>query len=362
VYDSINNTVDIYDLYLQGSGLKLYAVEQRKKYIASLFDGEVAVNDFKAHLCAFGLPTNKDYKTFDIPFTDDTKQSNNDELKKILMSKIIEIKTQPHKETWQSLLSNATLVYQDLENRGVLFESMLVHPIYGTNTFTGRSSTSDFNIQGMGDGQDITSVSYDNDIFVYADWIAADMRMASIMSNDIEMQKAFELSDPYEYLATKINTDVTRDECKKALLSSIYALNYDNTILDLYPQLKNWIISSCEKLEIDKYLSSILGRKFHLNKNNHRSVFNATIQGSVAHAMQNVLIKLHQKMPELILTEMHDSVILCCRKDLLKKTVEFVKDTMLHPFNGIIDSNPLFPLRVSIGNKWRNWKLFKTYR
>jgi DNA polymerase I-like protein with 3'-5' exonuclease and polymerase domains len=122
-------------------------------------------------------------------------------------------------------------------------------------------------------------------------------------------------------------------------------------------------------MDTQGYLTSILGRKFYVHGDNEqqilesrRQVFNAQMQGSVAHAMQNSLVRIHKKYPNCILTELHDSVVLCCKSPMAPQLIKDVSAIMLRPFDGLLENNPVFPLRVSVGNKWRNWKELRVYR
>jgi hypothetical protein len=46
----------------------------------------------------------------------------------------------------------------------------------------------------------------------------------------------------------------------------------------------------------------------------------------------------------------------------IKAVIDIIAPIMLYPFEGVLDSNPSFPLEVSIGKKWKKWKLHKIYR
>ena len=109
-------------------------------------------------------------------------------------------------------------------------------------------------------------------------------------------------------------------------------------------------------------LRSILGRPFPVKKENYKSVFSGMIQGSVAHAMHNSLIKVYREFPSNILVETHDSITMICDKTIAKDVINKVSAIMLRPFSGIINSNPLFPVKVYVGESWKNWKFLRVYR
>jgi hypothetical protein len=269
---------------------------------------------------------------------------------------------------WQRLLGDATLSYIALQRRGVRHGGLEVYPNYDLTTVNGRSRTTGFNIQGQGDGEDISHVDEHKVFYVHADWIAADIRAAALISGDQDMIKSFETSDPYTDMAEIAGRP--RSEFKnKVVLPGLYSLNLNSEIFNYYPDFKKWATESLDKMDSQGYLTSILGRKCYVKGtteqeilDSRRQVFNAQMQATVAHAMQNSIIQLSKRLPRHILTEMHDSIVLCCTKDELKTVVETVRDVMLYPLRDIIPSDPAFPLKVSIGRKWREWTLLKEYR
>lgn len=338
------------------------------KLVSLLIGNTVVLNNFKNYLETITelkkyYPTLSDIKFNNIYDTIQPEIIVNDvsTIKEQLAKRLVKTKTIT-KQGWQRLAAKATIVYYELQKRGVFCEGTLVHPIYSIDTFSGRSKTAGFNIQGMTNECNITPISNNYDTFVCADWISADMRMASLMSGDGVLQDSFKTSDPYLFIADKLG-GVSRDECKRSLFRGVYSLDYNSPALELYPKLKQWVVTSCEKLAKDKFLTSILGRKFYLDEErDEKSVVNASIQGSVAHAMQSVMVRLYEKMPHYIVTELHDSVILCCNFNSVKSVIGELKEIMLHPFEGLSESNPRFPVKISVGNTWRNWKAIKEYR
>lgn len=375
VFDSGTNDLRFYSLYtkgIAGVGKHVSCREsaERKTYIKSLFDGPVVVNDFKAHIEAFTLPANKNFKVYEVPEDQDSSYPKEiTELKKWVVQQIKNAKADSGAR-WQELLAEATVVYLDLERRGVLKDDMHVTPVYGW-TFTGRSRTSEYSIHGAREGDDIKSTDRAQKVFIHADWIAADPRGWSLLCKDEAMQESFKTSDPYTYLAEKHGG--TREAYKSELIKGIYSQNYSSVIYESFPQLKAWIEKSWEQILVDGFSTSVMGRKFYGPKDikpldwtahTKRSVFNAQMQGSTAHAMQNVMVELHRRVPHSLMADLHDSVVLCTDKGSVKSIVDIVAEVMLHPFKGILPDNPVFPLRVSIGNQcqWKKWQKYKEYR
>jgi hypothetical protein len=337
--------------------------------IKTLFDGPLVVNDFKAHITALDLQTNKNFNIYEIPEElDIVYPKETIELKKFLAKQLANVKKSAG-QRWQSLLAEATIVYLELERRGVLKDGTQVNPIYELTTFSGRSKSMGFSIQGAVAGDDIQSTDRNQKVFICADWIAADPRGWALLSKDEAMQESYKTSDPYTYLAEK--NGGTRADYKIELIRSIYSQNYGSVVFKNFPQLKEWVSNSWEQIVKDGYSTSVMGRKFYgpsgvdpkdWTPHIKRSVFNAQMQGSTAHAMHRVMVELHRRVPHSLMTELHDSVVLCTDMGSVKMVVDAVKDTMLHPFSGILPENPVFPLRVSIGGQWKKWNQLREYR
>jgi len=88
------------------------------------------------------------------------------------------------------------------------------------------------------------------------------------------------------------------------------------------------------------------------------------MQGSVAHAMQLTIRKVWERLGHRLLMEGHDSLVVTASPDAgeIKATISAVVPIMLHPFQDVLPDNPAFPLKVSIGKRWKKWKLYATYR
>ena len=224
-------------------------------------------------------------------------------------------------------------------------------------------------IQGAVQSDQITNPSgHFNDGFLHFDWRGADIRIAALLSGDESLLELSEKHDPYQTVADRLNSGasdgVSRDECKIALLKAINSMNTGLLILDLFPRLRSWIIESRRKLDAGKPLYSILNRKFiQLPGKKPLSVFNATMQGSIAHAMQLSIRRVWEHIGERLLAEVHDSIVVTCdpTKTSMKSTIELVTGIMCRPFDGILDSNPVFPVRVSVGEAWRKWDEYKVF-
>jgi hypothetical protein len=63
-----------------------------------------------------------------------------------------------------------------------------------------------------------------------------------------------------------------------------------------------------------------------------------------------------------LLVETHDSVAITSKPEHLRSLINNVSSIMSRPFAGVIDDNPYFPLKVSVGSKFREWKPIRIYR
>lgn len=343
--------------YVKGSGLKLQDVERSLNDLRTRIKGKsLYVLDSKAHFDAFNMEATEVMEMH--PQIHFTASGNENEQKKALVKLLLRLKN--HDDApWRRVVGEACRVYSRMQTVPVELFGSRVRPIYHVDTVSGRSRATDFPIQSADESYDLSSER--GSLFICLDWIAADLRMAAYMSEDKDLLQSFDDGDPYTHLASTL--DVPRDEIKIAMLRAIYSMNSSEPVLDCYPILQKWIDEQRHMISKRGYSESILGRKFYLHeKRKIETVFNASIQGSVAHAMQATLIEMGKKLPNNLFTEIQDSLILTASRNAIKMVVDTASAVMLRPFDGILSSGPTLPLRVSIGTKWRRWKRFRELR
>jgi hypothetical protein len=344
-----------YTFYLPKTGLKLYKIRENILSFKSLFSGQVLLNDTKAHLQAFDLDYSNELYDICLP-----RLKHDNPKHQLVETAKIALKMKP--APWMELAAQASFVYQYLENKGVRVSLRKMFPKYSLETYTGRSKTLDFNVQGASEEYDIRPVGLDDYYYLYFDWIAADIRMASFMAGDKQMEASYQKSDPYTDLTEFLNDiEFTREVVKVEFLRAFYSLDFENPIFGPYPTFREEMIKRKEYLEINNHSTSILGREFILS-DNKLSAFNAQFQGSVAHAMQASLIKIAGIYPNNLLTEMHDSIVMYCSKSSITKIIKDVSEIMYNPLVDYCSPSPKMPLKISIGKKWKQWKLVKVIR
>jgi hypothetical protein len=269
---------------------------------------------------------------------------------------------------WQQLLGEASFAYRHMENREIWNDLDRVSVYYDFNTSTGRSRSRGFNLQGTNDNWHVHTGRRE-DRFVCFDWIAADLCMAAHMSKDQIMLTSFKTDDPYNFICRYLDDkEYNRDECKKVLLKTIYSLDFENPILELFPTFRNWMVDRINDLNRDGCTSSLLGRKYDIRfgeenvEKAKRRVINAQFQGSVAHAMQAALLAIYKKYPDNLFAEKHDSIIMTMTKGNEKKLINDVSEIMLYPLSGWLDDSFRMPHRIHVGDEWEKWKLIKIKR
>lgn len=353
------NDVQYVPLFAPDTGLTLNKVFDNVEIIREIFQSGVTVltHNFKDQIASFELQLSKNrYNVYDCAdFSLDTL--NQDLVAEKISSK--------DKMEWQKVFANASVVYQSLQNRGLRRGCHSVKPTWDLKTYTGRSRTSGFNLQGATSEDDLSPVTNMVDpYFLNFDWVAADMRAASIISDDFELSRAFLNSDPYVAVAEIFNCGVeydplTRDEAKLALLQSINSMDFDSHVLKPFNGLSAWIRRCKKQLDRDGFLESLLGRRFYVDREHarsYRSSFNATMQGTVAHAMHSTIRSVWEIFDIYVFADSHDSLSMVVPKSCVDQAVEMVTSIMSAPFKDIIDSNPHFPVVAYLGKKWKRWR------
>lgn len=372
---SVAGNITIKEMYRPGAGKLLIDVHNNIRFVRDLIASArqrnipIVTSDFKSHLKAFDLPLTKDrYTVYDLHLPrikPGGSPSEDAEKLDIILRRMPDKNVKPY----QNIIANAAVVYQDLENTGLVYNYAKVRPKYSQNTYSGRSKTTGFNIQGLGEPSLIWPTGYDEgDVLLHFDWICADIRAASVLSNDQKLQEAFQHSDPYTHMMHEINDgsqqQITREESKIFLLKSINSMDYTSEALsDIYPGLGRWIhqVHKCLNHE-GGHVQTILQRKFRADEaKNVLAALNAAMQGSVAHGMQAVIRQIWERYGARLITEIHDSLVVSCPPyaDDIERTANAISNIMLRPFG---NDGPAFPLNVSIGKKWKRWKKFRTYR
>lgn len=376
----IDDKVTIYDLF-RNTGKPIApiykSIRNIKDFILKVVNThKIITTDFKRSLKTYDiLLDQRKINVYDLNLEKQlasVRSTGNQAKDHVIVRRILDKMCKTDCKSYQKLLADASVVYEDIERRGLIVNDTLLKSQWSTHTYSGRSKSTDFNIQGHSDSDIISTPAYTiKPVLLHFDWIAADIRVAALMSGDEKLLASFKESDPYTYMMQLVNgmskDKLTRSECKLALLKAINSMDLSSVVLgDVYPDLGKWI-HKCEKVTTDQdgVLHTILGRPFKMSQSkNALAMLNGVMQGSVVHAMQSVIRQVWEKLSQQFVAEIHDSIIMCCPQDnmIIRSTINIVTEIMLHPFKGLLDSNPAFPLKVSIGKKWKQWQLLETHR
>lgn len=368
----------ILDLYQNKKGNPLEPIFRRIAKINKLImkserQRPLVISDLKKHISAFSLDFGTRRVDIYQPQIPELPIGQSSEKDQQIVKKVLNRLSGQRPQYFQKILANAEVVYHDLEVRGLEINHQPFYPKWSTSTFSGRSKTSGTNIQGWAEeGTLVRPPGYnEHDVLIHFDWICADIRIASLLSKDKRLKQAFVDSDPYEKMMGILNKDsedkISRDECKVFLLKSINSMDFTSVALsDVYQDLGRWIRRCKETARSDGgYLQTILHRKFRTaHAKNELAVLNGVMQGSVAHAMQCVLRRSWELFPSKIVAEIHDSMVVASSSNPseLQATINVIANIMLYPFKEVLKANPAFPLKVSVGKKWKDWKPVYIYR
>jgi hypothetical protein len=356
-----------FDIYRKNSKLKLKTAFERvikaKELITWAAFSDLRTNNYKDLIDAFDLSlftcvgNIRDYGLTSVKTLGSAEKDL--EFSKRLVEYIKTIGDKPY----QKLIAGAQQVYSNISRKGLILNYTKMFPNWSWDTFSGRSKCTGFNIQGWSTPDVIYQPDINfNCVQIQFDWICADIRVASILSGDSALNASFNTSDPYTYLSNEITgkDDSVRDEAKLLLLRTINSLDHSNEIITrVFPKLSEWLHKIYNQTRKEKSSSNIVGRSFHLSgTRDEKSILNAIMQGSVASGIQNVLIEINKKFPNYIITDIHDSIVMSVPndKEIVKMVISEIGPLFLRPFKNILPDDLVFPYRVSIGTKWKDWK------
>lgn len=337
-------------LWKNNSGLTIEDALNNEKMLSSIVDDkdELVIVGYKKYCNYFGVARSQILYDYPLEYND---------LKSGL--KLVALDKKDIGKEWQSIRADAAESYMEIEKRGVVVGGILKFPKYSMDVYSGRSKTVLFNVQGLNSDYKVEHPDVRNNILVKFDWISADMRIASYLSEDNDLMGCYIDSDPYSHVSKVLDNKVDREQCKIYMNRAVNSLNDNDLILKVFPKLASWIKDKKRDLEKFKYVKSIMGRKFYTDntKKGDRRAFNSILQGSIAHAMQNTISHVMESCGNIIITEQHDSLTVATPEDRLMKVINDIKNIMINPIEGV-----RMPLTVEVGKSWCKYKKFKEYR
>lgn len=242
-------------------------------------------------------------------------------------------------------------------------------------TLTGRLSSTEPNIQNIPvrteDGRLIRSAfisSFEDGELVSADYSQIELRILASNSKCKEMLKAFnEGIDLHSSTASKIY-DLPENFIQKDMrriakavnfgivygmsdwglaeelhISPLEAKKFIDRYYEAYPEIKEYLEKTVEDAKKDGYTSTIFNRRRYMpdiNSANHtvrefakRTAMNAPIQGSAADIIKLAMIEVDKeitkrKLESKIVAQVHDELIIDCKKDEVDIIKILLKDVM----------------------------------
>jgi DNA polymerase-1 len=260
---------------------------------------------------------------------------------------------------------------------------------------TGRLSSVNPNLQNIPirdeSGREIRKAfipSDDEHIFLSADYSQIELRIMAAMSEDEEMQKAFnEGKDIHSITAAKIyrvpENEVTSDMRRKAKTANfgiIYGisafglsqrLNIPRSeakeLIDGYfenfPKIKGFMDKQIELARNQGFVQTIKGRKRYLNDINsanavvrgvaERNAINAPIQGSAADIIKIAMINIYRQFEKLqlkskMVLQVHDEL----NFDVYRPELETVKEIVKSGMENAVDTGVPLTIEMNAANNW----------
>ncbi|MFL2584916.1 MAG: DNA polymerase I [Flavobacteriaceae bacterium] len=269
-----------------------------------------------------------------------------------------------------------------------------VHTIFNQAVAaTGRLSSNHPNLQNIPirtkRGQLVRKAFIPRDeehVLLAADYSQIELRVIASLSDDKEMQEAFQKGeDIHASTAAKVFNvaleEVSREQRSQAktvnfgIVYGVSAFGLSNqtnlnrkeskalidAYYETYPQLKSYIRKQVDFARENGYVETILGRRRYLRDINsqnsivrsaaERNAVNAPIQGSAADIIKIAMLRIHEKLKEFdsqMLLQVHDELVFDAKKSELDALTNMIKIEMEQAYKLQV------PLVVGVGTG-TNW-------
>jgi hypothetical protein len=379
VHDSQTASITTLKLFAKETGLTIYDVEQNVSIIRRIImaaasnNTPILIADFKRHIEAFDLPYAQaiHYPAYEQPIPCELENRELTELIKLSEFGVQQVAA-GECGTWQWLMAESAPVYCDLQQRGININFKHEFPEWSSQTYSGRSKTLGVNAQGLDETYVVTNpLGCENDVLLHFDWVSADINVAAYLANDQALQETFIEGDPYTHIEQLMDGQIERSACKRILLAAINSLDTSNPVLlDIFPALGVWINATSQKIDRLGYAEGMFGRRYSTSSSRSKlAAFNGAIQGSTALAMKATIRRIWENFGAAFLMEIHDSLICTSRRDptTINRLVDGILSIMTTPFALVPNIDPrlrdlFFPVKVSIGQAYKQWKQLKIAR
>ena len=269
-----------------------------------------------------------------------------------------------------------------------------VHTIFNQAVAaTGRLSSNHPNLQNIPirteRGQLVRKAFIPRDeehVLLAADYSQIELRVIASLSDDKEMQEAFQKGeDIHASTAAKVFNvaleEVSREQRSQAktvnfgIVYGVSAFGLSNqtnlnrkeskalidAYYETYPQLKSYIRKQVDFARENGYVETILGRRRYLRDINsqnsivrsaaERNAVNAPIQGSAADIIKIAMLRIHEKLKDFdsqMLLQVHDELVFDAKKSELDALTNMIKTEMEQAYKLQV------PLVVDVGTG-TNW-------
>jgi len=269
-----------------------------------------------------------------------------------------------------------------------------VHTIFNQAVAaTGRLSSNHPNLQNIPirteRGQLVRKAFIPRDeehVLLAADYSQIELRVIASLSDDKEMQEAFQKGeDIHASTAAKVFNialeEVSREQRSQAktvnfgIVYGVSAFGLSNqtnlsrkeskalidAYYETYPQLKSYIRKQVDFARENGYVETILGRRRYLRDINsqnsivrsaaERNAVNAPIQGSAADIIKIAMLRIHEKLKDFdsqMLLQVHDELVFDAKKSEIDALTNMIKTEMEQAYKLQV---PLV-VDVGTGNNW----------
>ncbi len=276
-----------------------------------------------------------------------------------------------------------------------IYEDNKIHTIYTqTLTRTGRLSSIEPNLQNIPIRNEYgrlirkAFIPSSDSVIVSADYSQIELRIFSCMANIDSLKYAFNhnidvhtktASDIFKVSVDAVTKDMRRI-AKAVNFGIIYGISgfglsenlnietkeatkFINDYYETYPGIKTYKDECIKKAHEDGFVKTLFGRIRTINELNNKNymirssaeriALNTPIQGTAADIIKIAMVNLYKEfnknnLKSKILVQVHDELVIDCKKEELEIVQKLLRDTMEH----VIDLDVPLLIDIEYGDDW----------
>lgn len=276
-----------------------------------------------------------------------------------------------------------------------IYEDNKIHTIYTqTLTRTGRLSSIEPNLQNIPIRNEYgrlirkAFIPSSDSVIVSADYSQIELRIFSCMANIDSLKYAFNhnidvhtktASDIFKVSVDAVTKDMRRI-AKAVNFGIIYGISgfglsenlnietkeatkFINDYYETYPGIKTYKDECIKKAHEDGFVKTLFGRIRTINELNNKNymirssaeriALNTPVQGTAADIIKIAMVNLYKEfnknnLKSKILVQVHDELVIDCKKDELEIVQKLLRDTMEH----VIDLDVPLLIDIEYGDDW----------